>query len=99
MMRIHASAKHSIIQEMMQGDDNLLNAAWLNGAAKASRSGCRHCLEAEDLRIGREEQDKRDFPAILEACRLRGCGKGARGIHMRLLNMKPPVHANIEKNR
>jgi len=36
---------------------------------------------------------------VLEAYRFRGYDKGARGIYMRLLHMKPPVHMNIKKIR
>ena len=36
---------------------------------------------------------------ILEAYKFRGYSKGARGIHMRLLHLKPPVVMNLKKIR
>ena len=98
-MNIPASAKYSIIREMTLNDDNLLNIAWLCKAAEVSRSGYYHYLKTEDLRQQREEQDKRNFMVILQAYQFRGYNKGARGIYMRLLHMKPPEHMNIKKIR
>jgi len=98
-MIIPASAKYKIIHEMTQRDNNLLNIVWLCKAAGVSRSGYYHYLETEDLRNQREEQDRRDFTVILEAYQFRGYDKGARGIYMRLLHMKPPVSMNIKKIR
>ena len=98
-MNIPASAKYSIIREMTLNDDNLLNIAWLCKAAEVSRSGYYHYLKTGDLRQQREEQDKRDFMVILQAYQFRGYNKGARGIYMRLLHMKPPEHMNIKKIR
>ena len=98
-MTIPASAKYAIIQEMTRRDDNLLNISWLCEAARVSRSGYYHYLETEDLRARREERDRQDFARILEAYRFRGYAKGARGIYMRLLHMKPPVNMNIKKIR
>jgi len=98
-MSIPASAKYAIIREMTQRDNNLLNIVWLCEAADVSRSGYYHYLETEDLRRQREEQDRRDFLIIVEAYQFRGYDKGARGIYMRLLHMKPPVHMNIKKIR
>ncbi len=98
-MTIPASAKYAIIQEMTRKDDNLLKISWLCEAAGVSRSGYYHYLETEALRAQREEQDRRDFALILDAYRFRGYAKGARGIYMRLLHMKPPVSMNIKKIR
>jgi len=98
-MSIAASAKYSIIQEMTQRDDNLLNIVWLCEAAEVSRSGYYHYLKTEDLRRQRDEKDRQDFLVILEAYQFRGFAKGARGIYMRLLHLKPPVHMNIKKIR
>jgi len=94
-----ASAKYAIIREMTQRDDNLLNIVWLCDAAGVSRSGYYHYLKTEDIRQRREEQDRADFLKIVEAYRFRGYNKGARGIYMRLLHLKPPVHMNIKKIR
>jgi transposase InsO family protein len=98
-MSIPASAKYSIIREMTLRDDNLLNITWLCNAAGVSRSGYYHYLDTEDIRQQREENDRRDFTIILEAYQFRGYDKGARGIYMRLLHLKPPAHMNIKKIR
>jgi len=99
MMNIPASAKFSIIQEMTERDDNLLNISWLCESAGVSRSGYYHYIKTEALRLSREEQDRCDFMIIVEAYQYRGYKKGARSIYMRLLHMNPPVHMNIKKIR
>ena len=98
-MSIPASAKYAIIREMTQRDNNLLNIVWLCEAARVSRSGYYHYVDTEDIRQQREEQDRADFLKIVEAYQFRGYDKGARGIYMRLLHLKPPVHMNIKKIR
>jgi len=98
-MNIPASAKYSIIHEMTQRDNNLLNISWLCEAAGVSRSGYYHYLNTVELRQQREEKDQCDFLIIVEAYQFRGFAKGARSIYMRLLHMTPPVHMNIKKIR
>lgn len=98
-MNIPASAKYSIIREMTQRDDNLLNIVWLCKAAGVSRSGYYHYIDTEDLRRQREERDRHDFQIIIDAYKFRGYDKGARGIYMRLLHKNPPVNMNIKKIR
>lgn len=98
-MSVPASSKYAIIREMTQRDNNLLNIVWLCDAAGVSRSGYYRHLGTEDIRRQREEQDRADFQKIVEAYRFRGYDKGARGIYMRLLHLKPPVHMNIKKIR
>jgi len=98
-MTIPASSKYAIIQEMTRRDNNLLNISWLCEVAGVSRSGYYHYLGTEDLRRLRDGQDQHDFLIILEAYQFRGYSKGARGIYMRLLHMKPPVIMNIKKIR
>ena len=98
-MSIPASMKYSIIREMTQRDNNLLNIVWLCDAAGVSRSGYYHYLGTEELRRQREEQDRNDFDKIAEAYRFRGYNKGARGIYMRLLHLDPPVSMNLKKIR
>lgn len=98
-MKVKASAKYSIIKEMMERENNLLNVAWLCDAAGVSRSGYYHYLNTEDLRIRREAEDQADFGLIVDAYQHRGFAKGARGIHMRLLHMDPPVVMNLKKIR
>ena len=98
-MSVPASSKYEIIREMTQRDNNLLNIVWLCEAAGVSRSGYYRYLGTEDIRHQREEQDRQDFQIIVKAYQFRGYDKGARGIYMRLLHMKPPVHMNIKKIR
>jgi putative transposase len=98
-MKVSPSAKYSIIREMTLRDNNLLNITWLCSAGGVSRSGYYHYLHTEELRRKREEQDQKDFLMILEAYQFRGYDKGARGIYMRFLHMKIPVHMNIKKIR
>jgi len=98
-MKIPANAKYRIIEEMTQREDNALNITWLCQAAGVSRSGYYHYLESEEIRNQREEQDRQDFQIILQAFQFRGYNKGARGIYMRLLHMKPPIHMNLKKIR
>jgi transposase InsO family protein len=98
-MSIPASAKYAIIREMTLRDNNLLNISWLCTSAGVSRSGYYHYLETEDLRHKREVKDREDFTIILMAYQFRGYDKGARGIYMRLLHIKPPIYMNIKKIR
>jgi transposase InsO family protein len=98
-MNIPASAKYAIIREMTLRDNNLLNITWLCSAANVSRSGYYHYLDTEKLRNHREEKDRKDFQIILTAYQHRGYDKGARGIYMRLLHLRPPEHMNIKKIR
>lgn len=98
-MAVPANVKYQIINEMVQRENNMLNVTWLCDAAGVSRSGYYHYLKTKDIRLQREENDKRDFLIILEAYRFKGYNKGARGIYMRLLHMNPPVHMNIKKIR
>jgi transposase InsO family protein len=98
-MNIPASAKYSVIREMTQKDNNLLNIVWLCDAAGVSRSGYYHYLKTEELRQQREERDRLEFLIIAEAYRFRGYNKGARGFYMRLLHLNPTVHMNIKKIR
>jgi len=91
--------KFRIIREMTARDDNLLNISWLCLYAGVSRSGYYNWLDKAPLRVERAECDKADFELVLEAYRFRGYAKGARGIYMRLLHLKPPVVMNIKKIR
>jgi len=94
-----ASDKFSIIHEAASRPDNLLNIKYLCELAGVSRSGYYNWVASEEGRRRREAQDKQDFTLILEAYRFRGYDKGARGIYMRLLHVKPPVVMNIKKIR
>ena len=98
-MSIPASAKYAIIREMTMRDNNRLNLSWLCETAGVSRSGYYSYLESEDLRQQREQHDREEFLKILEAYKFRGYSKGARGIYMRLIHLKPPVVMNLKKIR
>jgi transposase InsO family protein len=77
----------------------MLNISKLCDIAGVSRSGYYRWLSSGPSRAQRDEQDRMDFELILEAYNFRGYAKGARGIYMRLLHMKPSVIMNIKKIR
>ena len=47
----------------------------------------------------KEEQDRKDFELILEAYKMHGYTKGARGIQMALLHFEPSIIMNLKKIR
>jgi transposase InsO family protein len=81
-----ASLKYKFIKEITEKDKNQLNINYLCEIAGISRSGYYRWVNAVEARNVKDEQDKRDFEAILAAYKFRGYDKGSRGIHMRLLN-------------
>ena len=91
------AAKYQIIKTAAARDDNLLNIGWLCDIAGVSRSGYYYWLSTEKSRIDKEQQDEQDFNLILMAFKYRGYDKGARGIHMRLLRLNPPIVMNTKK--
>lgn len=98
-MRIPPHAKYEIIYERTKQNGNRLSVSTLCEIAGVSRSGYYNYLSTEDVRLKREEQDRKDFQKILEAYSFRGYNKGARSIYMRLLHMDPPIHMNVKKIR
>lgn len=80
------SFRFSLIRAMLAEEKNVLMVAELCDIAGVSRSGYYGWLKAERSRQDREERDRADFQLILNAYRFRGCDKGVRGIHMRLLH-------------
>ena len=98
-MRIPPHAKYEIIYEMTKQNGNRLCVSTLCEIAGVSRSGYYNYLSTEDVRLKREEQDRKDFQKILETYNFRGYNKGARSIYMRLLHMDPPIHMNVKKIR
>ena len=92
-----ATAKYKIIDEVLSAEDNVLNTCLLCSIAGVSRQGYYYWLKTRDVRQKREEQDLKDFELVLEAYNFRGYAKGARGIHMRLLHLDPPVLMNHKK--
>ena len=93
------SARYEIIHEMISRDNNLMNISWLCEIAQVSRSGYYTWVRQAGARAGQVAQDEADFALILEAYKFRGYDKGAKGIHMRLLHLHPPVVMNPKKIR
>ena len=91
------SAMFEIIQSVLSQEGNRLTVTEACSLAGVSRSGYYAWVAAEPARQRREEQDKTDFALILAAYSFRGYDKGAKGIHMRLLHMDPPVTMNVKK--
>lgn len=98
-MNDDTSYKFKIINEMIQRENNLLTVSMLCEIVQVSRSGYYNWVNSENIRIEKEEKDKKDFEVILQAYRYRGYDKGARGIYMRLIHLEPPVIMNIKKIR
>ena len=84
---------------MIQRENNLLTVSMLCEIAQASRSGYYNWVNSENIRIEKEEKDRKDFEIILQVFRYRGYDKGARGIYMRLIHLNPPIIMNIKKIR
>ena len=94
------SAIFEIIHTLV-GDESQdsLSVKEMCSIAGVSRSGYYAWVKAASVRETQEEQDRRDFDLILKAYSFRGYDKGAKGIHMRLLHMDPPVVMNVKKIR
>lgn len=93
------SYKFKIIYEMTQKENNLLTVSMLCEIAQVSRSGYYNWVNSEDMRIKKENKDKKDFEIILQAYQYRGYNKGVRSIYMRLIHMNPPIVMNVKKIR
>ena len=89
--------KYEIIHTAVHKDNNLLSISKLCDIAGVSRSGYYAWQDAAPVREKREDTDRKDFDAILEAYKFRGYAKGARGIYMRLLHVGNPM--NLKKIR
>lgn len=87
------------IRHTVQQSANSLSVKELCSIAGVSRSGYYAWLKAAPAREIQEEKDRRDFDLVLDAYKLHGYPKGARGIHMALLHMDPPVVMNLKKIR
>lgn len=92
-------AKFQIIHDIVSRGDNLPPIKDMCALAGVSRSGYYRWVNATDTRNARESQDQSDFVLILSPYQHRGYSKGARGIHMYLLHMQPPVVMNLKKIR
>lgn len=88
-----------IINNTIQSGDGLLSIKDLCRIAGVSRSGYYAWSNAASAREKQEQQDREDFDIILEAYRMHGYTKGARGIYMALIHMNPPVIMNLKKIR
>lgn len=93
-----SSCVFEIIQQTVQ-QNCTLTIQELCDIAGVSRSGYYSWIKAAPLRKKREEQDRKDFELILEAYKMHGYSKGAKGIYMALLHMNPPVVMNLKKIR
>lgn len=91
--------KFEIIHETINKSNNRLSVKMLCEIAGVSRSGYYNWANSEGNREQKEKRDKADFELILAAYNHRGYDKGARGIYMRFLHMKPPVVMNVKKIR
>ena len=94
-----SSCAYEIIQETLQATGNSLSVSSLCSMAGVSRSGYYAWLKAAPIREAQEQRDREDFDLVLEAYRMRGYSKGAKGIYMALLHMEPPVIMNLKKIR
>lgn len=92
-----AEVKYRMIRSAVCRDNNLLTITGMCRIAGVSRSGYYRWMGNEGRREEREDKDRKDFEAILDAYRFRGYAKGARSIHMRLLHCK--IRMNIKKIR
>ena len=88
-----------IIYDITSKEDNVLTVSELCQMCNVSRSGYYRWIKAEETRKRKEEKDREDFDLILKAYMYRGYDKGAKGIHMQLLHMDPPVVMNDKKIR
>ena len=94
-----SSCAYEIIQETLQAAGNSLSVSSLRSMAGVSRGGYYAWLKAAPIREAQEQRDREDFDLVLEAYRMRGYSKGAKGIYMALLHMEPPVIMNLKKIR
>lgn len=94
-----SSCAFEIISDTARKSGNSVSVKNLCAMAGVSRSGYYSWLAAESSRELREQQDRKDFELILSAYKMRNYSKGAKGIHMALLHMNPPVVMNLKKIR
>ena len=92
-----SSCVFEVIYNTMQQSSNSLSVKALCSMAGVSRSGYYAWLKAAPVREQQEQQDRDDFDLILTAYKMHGFSKGAKGIHMALLHMDPPVIMNLKK--
>ena len=93
------SCAFEIISDTIKLSDNKLSAKELCAIAGVSRSGYYAWIQAATTRARYEQKDREDFEIILQAYKMHSYTKGARGIQMALLHMRPPVIMNLKKIR
>lgn len=93
------SCAFEIILDTIKLSDNKLSAKELCSIAGVSRSGYYAWIQAAPTRALLEQKDREDFEIILQAYKMHGYTKGARGIQMALLHMRPSVIMNLKKIR
>ena len=94
-----SSCVFEIIYNTIKSTNNPFTVKELCSIAGVSRSGYYAWIKAAPIREQQELQDQADFELILIAYKMHGYSKGARGIHMALLHMEPPVVMNLKKIR
>lgn len=94
-----AAPLFEIIYQTVQEQENDLSVEMLCKMAGVSRSGYYAWVAAIPDRARREKEDQANFKLILIAFNMRGYTKGARGIYMALLHMKPAIIMNLKKIR
>lgn len=94
-----SSCVFEIIYNTIQNSNNPFSVKELCSIAGVSRSGYYAWVKAAPIREQQELQDRADFELILIAYKIHGYTKGARGIHMALLHMEPPIIMNLKKIR
>ena len=92
-----SSCVFAIIDQTVQSSSRSLSVKELCQIAGVSRSGYYAWKKAEQTRKAQEEQDRKDFELILDAYKMHGFTKGARGIYMALImrNFSLFVNASI----
>lgn len=94
-----SSSIFEVIHYTVQQSGNSLAVKELCFIAGVSRSGYYAWIKSAPARERQEQKDCEAFDLILAAYKMHGYSKGARGIHMALLHMNPPLIMNLKKIR
>lgn len=94
-----SSCIFEIIHRTVLESQTTISISNLCKMAGVSRSGYYAWVKAAPVREHQEQQDRADFDIILEAYRMHGYSKGAKGIRMAMEHMDPPVIMNLKKIR
>ena len=94
------SCAFEIISDTIKLSDNKLSTKELCSIVGVSRSGYYAWIHAAPTRVLYEQKDHEDFEIILQAYKMHGYTKGARGIQKALLHMRPlPSESQILTRR